>query len=129
MDKKIEDFFEIIKETVIDAEENGKPSGFKDGELCAYHCYEESMTDQTTVEGREIIECRKLPPIKDSAEFIDLLHEAGVTEIAITDNTDLISFLHGADGMCCKIGGVCTVARRLNNDEPPEEVQGILLLL
>ena len=46
MDKKIEDFFEIIKETVIDAEENGKPSGFKDGELCAYHCYEESMTDQ-----------------------------------------------------------------------------------
>ena len=35
MDKKIEDFFEIIKETVIDAEENGKPSGFKGGELCA----------------------------------------------------------------------------------------------
>ena len=127
MDKKITDFFEILKEATEHTQENGKPSVLSDGALHALRCYEESETDQTTVNDRRIIECRKLPPLRVSEEFLDLFKEAGVAELAITDNTDLISFLHGADGLCCYLNGLCTVERHISSEELPDDVQGILI--
>ena len=129
MNEKITDFFEIIQEAVEHAQENGIPSVLPYGALHALRCYEESETDQTTVNDRRIIECRKLPPIKDSDEFLDFFKEAGVTELAITDNTNLISFLHGADGLCCYLNGLCTVERHISGEELPDDVQGILIKL
>ena len=126
MDKKTEEFFAVMTRAVIDEEELGMKSSFKAGDMCAFNSYEESVLDEPKVEGREIIECRKLPEAGDEVDFMRLFREAGVREIAITDSNNLIRFLHRAFGLNGKIAGVCTVLRKEYPGLPADEVKGVL---
>ena len=121
------DFFDIVRDTVVDAEEAGKDSGYSEGALTAFHCYEGSEMNCSMVNGRFMFECDKLPERDQIGEFFEMLHEAELTEAAVTAKEGIFDFIRHADAYGWKVSGGCYVERHLFKDQPPTIIPGILL--
>lgn len=123
MDKFTMDFFEIFREMSFDSDGNAVAKPFNPAEQTAFDCYNYSRQNESTVNGKNVFECNTLPPHDFTEEFIDLLREAELKEIAVTTENGLFDFLQTADKICCRISSVCKVNHLTNT------VQGIIIQL
>ena len=123
MDKFTMDFFEIFREMSFDSDGNVVAKPFNPAEQTAFDCYNHSRQDESTVNGKNVFECSTLPPHDFTEEFIDLLREAELKEIAVTTENGLFDFLQTADKICCRISGVCKV------NHLTDTVHGIIIQL
>ena len=129
MDEKIMHFFDIIRDSIVDAEENEKPMPLNPGEEHAYRCFMDSEVKESSVDDRRVFECAELPELAHEEEFFEMLLDAGIGKIAVTTSEGLLPFLHRADELRWQIRGVCSVAHHTDPNEPPTIVQGIAMYL
>ena len=94
-------------------EEKEFPFPFSRGQMNAYRAWQNSAANESSLNGRSILEVSDLPWDKDAHDFISTLREAGITEFAITDrSTALMELLHIlADEEGCKMVSLCKITR------------------
>ena len=102
-------FFEIFREMAFDSDGNVIAKPFNPAEQNAFDCYNNSRQNASKVNGKAVYECDSLPQYDFTAEFIDLLREAELTEIAVTAENGLLDFLQIANDIGCRITGICSV--------------------
>ena len=127
MKKAVKDFFEIVKETIVGENGESIPNDYTEGEMHAYRCYENSMTNGFTVNGHDVIACETLPKHGHITEFFNMLHEAEADEIAVTTENGLLDFIKGADAANWKVIGGCFVESHQDRTPTSTIVSGILL--
>ena len=130
MDEFTMNFFEVFREMVFDKDGNViAKTSFNPAEQTIAECYNHSVQNGSTVNGKNVFECNTLPPNSFTEEFIDLLREAELKEMAVTTENRLFDFLQTADKICCRISGVYSVKHMNCTDKKLNTVQGIILQL